>query len=91
MRKKMKSQTIKFTPLHYACRIGKQNAINFLISKGANYSILDRHGRTAQELADLMGNGVKINTDVEFQWKYKKYYKPIRSIHQVFNVHFTFQ
>lgn len=43
----------RFTPLHLAAKEGDQNMMNILIRQGADQTITDAYGRTAQQLFDI--------------------------------------
>jgi hypothetical protein len=51
---------ILWTPLQFACCIGKQKSVDFLIQNGADPLIKDSTGRKAQDIADLRKNGCKV-------------------------------
>jgi hypothetical protein len=51
---------ILWTPLQYACAIGNQNMIDFLVNQGADPSKKDAPGRTAQEISDFLNKGCKV-------------------------------
>jgi ankyrin repeat protein len=47
---------LRQTPLHYAAKIGNEDMIELLLSKGANSLHRDAVGRTPIELANEYGN-----------------------------------
>jgi hypothetical protein len=59
-KKKTYGDFILWTPLQFACGVGKQKSIDFLIENGADPLITDKTGRTAQDIAILKNNGCKV-------------------------------
>jgi hypothetical protein len=51
---------ILWTPLQFACGMGKQKSVDFLIENGADPLITDATGRTAQDIADLRNTGCQV-------------------------------
>jgi glycerol-3-phosphate responsive antiterminator len=51
---------ILWTPLQLACAIGNQNMIDFLVNQGADPSIKDYPGRTAQQISDFLKRGCTV-------------------------------
>jgi hypothetical protein len=51
---------ILWTPLQFACGMGKQKSVDFLIENGADPLITDATGRTAQDIADFKKTGCKV-------------------------------
>jgi ankyrin repeat protein len=54
-----------WTPLHYACACGNQASIEFLINHGADPSITDATGRTAQQIAVFLKRNCKVPIKTE--------------------------
>jgi ankyrin repeat protein len=52
---------ILWTPLQFACAIGKQNMVDFLMNQGANPLIKDAPGRTAQEISIFLNRGCTVS------------------------------
>jgi ankyrin repeat protein len=50
-----------WTPLQFACAIGKQNIVDFLMNQGANPLIKDAPGRTAQEISNFLNRGCTVS------------------------------
>eukprot|EP01080_Neovahlkampfia_damariscottae_P012704 gene12704-6902_t len=57
--------SIPWTPLQYAAAIGKQSVIDFLIENGADISIKDKTGRTAQEIGDNLKRNIDVLSSVK--------------------------
>jgi hypothetical protein len=58
--KKSYGDFILWTPLQFACGMGKQKSVDFLIENGADPFVKDATGRTAQYIADLRNNRCKV-------------------------------
>jgi hypothetical protein len=58
--KKSYGDFILWTPLQFACGMGKQKIVDFLIQNGADPLIKDSTGRTAQDIADFKKTGCKV-------------------------------
>jgi hypothetical protein len=54
-------ENIEWTPLQYSCALGKQKVIDFLIENGADLSIKDAPGRTAQDISNYLKTGCNFN------------------------------
>jgi hypothetical protein len=63
---------IPWTPLHYAAASGNQTVIDELIHLGADITIVDAAGRTAQEISYFLNTDVNIDNRKEEFEKVKK-------------------
>jgi hypothetical protein len=63
---------IPWTPLHYAAASGNQPVIDELIRLGADVTIVDASGRTAQEISYFLNTDVNIDNRKEEFEKIKK-------------------
>eukprot|EP01080_Neovahlkampfia_damariscottae_P006544 gene6544-10550_t len=67
--KKSYGHSIQWTPLHYAAGFGSEKMVKLLIDNGADATITDATGRTAQQIGDLLSRYYDIDEYYESKQK----------------------
>eukprot|EP01080_Neovahlkampfia_damariscottae_P001101 gene1101-10615_t len=79
--------SIPWTPLQYAAAIERQDVIDFLVENRADISIVDKTGRTAQEIADFLEKDIDVKKFIKEQQSREKMY----SMKKLFDIKFNFK
>eukprot|EP01080_Neovahlkampfia_damariscottae_P011386 gene11386-4553_t len=77
---------IPWTPLQHASALEDQDMIDFLILNGADFSIIDKTNRNAQDIADFLHKDVDVKKVIKEKEREKIY-----SMEHLFDIKFNFE